>query len=242
MLLCASSPCARRGVLYQAYKKHFGKDGSPVLVWKAATRLMNPSVPQQFIDDALADDPAHATAEYMAEFRTDVEAFVSIEAVEAVTSTGVRMDITTLVDALEAAETAVVEAEKQALEDDFQARVAHAKKLVAELKKASTQADAEMAALAKTLEWRASVITALAATRCVYSGVIKNLTRMTVIRNALWHSGLGAHLGGEHSTGWQREPLAKADAIRPDLIGVKSSAPMPARSVVEDERVEAILP
>jgi hypothetical protein len=37
MLLCASSPYARRGVLWSAYRKHFGKDG-PVLVWKADTR------------------------------------------------------------------------------------------------------------------------------------------------------------------------------------------------------------
>ena len=88
MMLFASSPYARKGAMWQAYKKHFGKDDSPVLVWQAPTRTMNPSVPQQFIDDALADDPAHAKAEYMAEFRTDVESYISIEAVEAVTPVG----------------------------------------------------------------------------------------------------------------------------------------------------------
>ena len=31
MLLCASSPYARRGALFDAYRKHFGKDGDPVL-------------------------------------------------------------------------------------------------------------------------------------------------------------------------------------------------------------------
>jgi hypothetical protein len=32
MLLCASSPHARQGVLWNAYRKHFGKDGDPILV------------------------------------------------------------------------------------------------------------------------------------------------------------------------------------------------------------------
>ena len=42
MLLCASSPYARRGALWDAYRKHFAKDDSSVLVWQAATRVMNP--------------------------------------------------------------------------------------------------------------------------------------------------------------------------------------------------------
>lgn len=82
MLLCASSPYARRGVLWDAYRRHFGKD-SPVLVWKAPTRTMNPSVPQSVIDAAIEADPSSAAAEYMAEFRTDVESFISREVVEA---------------------------------------------------------------------------------------------------------------------------------------------------------------
>jgi hypothetical protein len=81
MLLCASSPYARRGALWDAYRKHFGKD-SPVLVWKAPTRTMNPSVPQRVIDDAIEADPSSAAAEYGAEFRTDVESFISGEVVD----------------------------------------------------------------------------------------------------------------------------------------------------------------
>ena len=82
MLLCASSPHARRGALWEAHKKHFGRDDDPVLVWQAPTRAMNSSVPQSFIDQHLTDDPARAAAEYMAEFRIDIEGFVSLEAVE----------------------------------------------------------------------------------------------------------------------------------------------------------------
>ena len=82
MLLCASSPYARRGALWDTYRRHFGGD-SPVLVWKAPTRTMNPSVPQRVIDEAIEADPSSAAAEYMAEFRTDVESFISREVVDA---------------------------------------------------------------------------------------------------------------------------------------------------------------
>jgi hypothetical protein len=88
MLLCASSPYARRGALWKAFRQHFGKSDSPVLVWKADTRTMNPTVPQSVIDDAVEADPASAAAEYGAEFRSDVETFVAREVVEAVTVAG----------------------------------------------------------------------------------------------------------------------------------------------------------
>ncbi|MGM5051336.1 terminase large subunit domain-containing protein [Tardiphaga sp. 604_B6_N1_1] len=89
MLLCASSPYARRGVLWDAHRQHFGKDGDPILCWVASTRQMNPTVPQGFIDAEYERDPASAAAEYGAQFRSDIEAFVSREAVQACVSTGV---------------------------------------------------------------------------------------------------------------------------------------------------------
>jgi hypothetical protein len=83
-LILASSPYARRGVLWQSYKRNFGPDGDPlVLVAKGATRDLNPSLPQSVIDRAYERDRAMAAAEYGAKFRTDLEAFVSMEAVEA---------------------------------------------------------------------------------------------------------------------------------------------------------------
>jgi len=88
MLLCASSPHARRGALWEAYRKHFGQNGDPVLVWQAPTRDMNSTVPQSYIDAHYADDPAKAAAEYGAQFRTDVETFISREVVEAAVVAG----------------------------------------------------------------------------------------------------------------------------------------------------------
>ncbi len=82
MLLCASSPYARRGALWEAHRQYYGRDG-PVLVWQAATRTMNPSVPERIVLEALERDPAHASAEYLAEFRSDIEGYVSREAIDA---------------------------------------------------------------------------------------------------------------------------------------------------------------
>jgi hypothetical protein len=90
LLLGISSPYSRRGLLFEKYKKHFGKDGSKVLIWKASTKVMNPQVDQGVIDEAYADDPVAAAAEYGGEFRSDVETFISVEAIEAVISQGVR--------------------------------------------------------------------------------------------------------------------------------------------------------
>jgi hypothetical protein len=83
MMLCASSPHARKGALFDAYQRYFGKDDAPVLVWKASTRTMNPSVPQSEIDEAYERDAPKASAEYGAEFRDDVETFVSHDKVDA---------------------------------------------------------------------------------------------------------------------------------------------------------------
>jgi hypothetical protein len=90
MLLCASSPYARRGALWDAHRKHFGKDDDQILVWKADTRTMNPTVPQRVIDEATERDPASAASEYGAQFRTDVEALLTREAVEACIAFDVR--------------------------------------------------------------------------------------------------------------------------------------------------------
>jgi hypothetical protein len=81
MLLCASSPYARRGALHDAHTRYFGKPGD-ILVWKAKTRDMNPNVPQSLIDRALERDPAAAASEWLAEFRQDISAFVDRRIIE----------------------------------------------------------------------------------------------------------------------------------------------------------------
>ena len=82
VLLCASSPYAKRGVLYEAYRENFGREDAHALVWKADTLTMNPTVPRSVIDKAYERDPASAAAEYGAEFRNDIETFVAREVIE----------------------------------------------------------------------------------------------------------------------------------------------------------------
>lgn len=80
LLIGLSSPYARSGVLWEMYDRHFGQD-HPEIVWQADTRSMNPTIDPKLIEDAYRDDPDAAGAEYGAEFRRDVESFVSREAI-----------------------------------------------------------------------------------------------------------------------------------------------------------------
>lgn len=82
ILLCASSPYSRKGVLWENYHRYFGKAGS-TLVWQAPTRRMNPCVTQEYIDAEYEKDAVSAAAEFGAEFRTDIAAFVTREAIAA---------------------------------------------------------------------------------------------------------------------------------------------------------------
>jgi hypothetical protein len=79
MLLIASSPYAKRGELYAAFRRHYGKDDARVLVWKADTATMNPSIDPAIIREAYDSDPEAARAEYGAEFRDDLADFVTRE-------------------------------------------------------------------------------------------------------------------------------------------------------------------
>jgi len=88
LLLGITTVYARRGVAYDAFARHHGQDTSPVLVWRGTTLEMNPSADAGTIARALDEDPAAAGAEYLAEFRGDVEGFLSLEAVQAATARG----------------------------------------------------------------------------------------------------------------------------------------------------------
>ena len=89
LLLMISSPYARRGALWETYKRHYGKDASTdVLIWQADSRSMNPTLAESVVTRAYEEDAASASAEYGAEFRRDVEGFIDLEVVEACTVSG----------------------------------------------------------------------------------------------------------------------------------------------------------
>jgi hypothetical protein len=88
ILLNASSPYRKRGVLWQAFSRHYGQDASRVLVWRAPSLEMNPSLDPAIVAEAYEDDPDAAAAEYGAEFRSDLSDFVPRDVVEAATVPG----------------------------------------------------------------------------------------------------------------------------------------------------------
>lgn len=85
ILVALSSPYAQRGVLWDAYEKHYGREGDDILVWQADTLSMHPGNEHLVaeIERAYKDDPQAARAEYGAQFRSDVLAYVSAEVVNA---------------------------------------------------------------------------------------------------------------------------------------------------------------
>jgi hypothetical protein len=87
LLIGISTPYSRQGVLWDQFRQHYGKSGGP-LVWRAPTRLMNPTIEEKRIEDALSSDRAAAKAEWEAEWRDDVSAFMPADLVEAVVVPG----------------------------------------------------------------------------------------------------------------------------------------------------------
>ena len=87
-LVVASSPYARRGILWELHRTGFGHDDAPHVAIQAATIDLNPLIDPEFIRAEFERDPVSAEAELNATFRTDVEALVGLEAVTAVVVPG----------------------------------------------------------------------------------------------------------------------------------------------------------
>ncbi|MEO8646549.1 terminase large subunit [Pseudomonas sp.] len=75
-LVALSSPYSKRGALWDAYRRYYATDDVHSLVAQASSKTMNPSLPQRVIDQAYDRDPESAKAEYGAQFRSDLEAFI----------------------------------------------------------------------------------------------------------------------------------------------------------------------
>jgi hypothetical protein len=82
MAVLISTAHKRSGLLWKRFREHYAKD-SDTLVVKGTTLQFNPTFPAATIDAALQSDPALYGAEYNSEWRSDLQAFVSRDAVEA---------------------------------------------------------------------------------------------------------------------------------------------------------------
>ncbi|WP_199799718.1 hypothetical protein [Pseudoblastomonas halimionae] len=90
MLIGISSPYARRGLLFKKWKSYYGKPGRTLVV-QGPTWVFNPTIPRdgEFLTAAFNDDPVAAASEYGAQWRSDIEAFIAREVVEACISPGI---------------------------------------------------------------------------------------------------------------------------------------------------------
>jgi hypothetical protein len=90
-LLCViSSPYAKRGILWDAWRRYRESPDPEVVLVHGATQELNPTFDVSAIARARRDDPLAASSEYDAEFRNDISAFVSRELLEELVERGVR--------------------------------------------------------------------------------------------------------------------------------------------------------
>ncbi len=154
MIVGISSPHRRGGLLYEKYRAHYGKPDDDVLVIRAPSRVLNPTLDQKIIDDAMARDPDVARAEWLAEWRDDIATFLSRDLIENAVDTGVpvrppRPDVRYV---------GYVDAASGVGKDSFACAIAHAEgeeiivDLVHEIRPGfnPTSATAEVCALLKT--------------------------------------------------------------------------------------------
>lgn len=81
-LIGISSAYRRSGILYTEWKKHFGNNESSTLVIQSPSQLLNPLISDSVIAKASESDVQLARAEWFAEFRNDLAAFLDPDLVE----------------------------------------------------------------------------------------------------------------------------------------------------------------
>ena len=82
-LIVISSPYSRSGVLYEHWEQYYGKEDPNILIWRAPTRVMNPTIPQELIDAEMKKDKSSAASEWYVVFRLDLQNFLDEDLVKA---------------------------------------------------------------------------------------------------------------------------------------------------------------
>jgi hypothetical protein len=81
-LLCLSSPYDDSGALYETFKTYYGKENDNVLVWRAASLNMNPTLSESLVEEEIERDPEGAKSEWCGEFRSGLSQFLSKREIE----------------------------------------------------------------------------------------------------------------------------------------------------------------
>jgi hypothetical protein len=88
-LIVMSSPYMKRGVMHDAYRRHFGNNDSRVLYVTGESRVFNPTLDAAAIEQAFEEDPESAAAEWGGQFRADLSAAFASEWIDAAVCSGV---------------------------------------------------------------------------------------------------------------------------------------------------------
>jgi hypothetical protein len=83
-----STPYMRSGVLHDDFARAFGQDDPDLLVWRASSALMNPSITPARLERERRLDATRFQREYEAEFSDDVAAFLPAAWIAAAVVTG----------------------------------------------------------------------------------------------------------------------------------------------------------
>jgi hypothetical protein len=89
LLLLGSSVYRKRGYMYRQFKELHGRADTEDIVWFAPSAVMNPRLPTQVIERALAKDAPKARAEFLNVWREDLSDFIPLDVVEACTDRGI---------------------------------------------------------------------------------------------------------------------------------------------------------
>jgi hypothetical protein len=88
IMIGLSTPHRKSGLLYRKFCDHYGRDGD-VLVVRAPSLTLNPTIDPKEIERDLEEDPALARAEWLCEWRDDVSGWATRESIEAAVERGV---------------------------------------------------------------------------------------------------------------------------------------------------------
>ncbi len=89
-LVKISTPYMRSGVLFEDFRRAWGQDDPDLLVWRAASTVMNPTLAEARLERERRCDPLRFAREYEAAFAEDLEAFLPAAWVEAAVVVGRR--------------------------------------------------------------------------------------------------------------------------------------------------------
>ncbi len=82
MIVGISTPHKKSGLLYERWRSHYGQKGD-VLVIRAPSLTMNPTLDKKLIAAEIERDPGAGRAEWLAQWREDVDTFLSDEVIDA---------------------------------------------------------------------------------------------------------------------------------------------------------------